>query len=112
VSIFSQASTARAVLEIMNNATATNTVPNLDAMTSDELRTFWGRYHRPTRKDAAALVGHTRKGYAGIASLLANYAINKCAAMRYRRDGDVQGALRYEEACELHYARIPADLRW
>jgi hypothetical protein len=91
--------------------TTTNTVPNLDAMPESELMAFWSRYHRPTRKDAAALVGK-RKGYIGLAQTLANYAVNKATAMTCRLRGDINAAQVYEHACDLCYDRLPEDLRW
>lgn len=88
------------------------TVPNLDAMSEEELGKFWGRYHRARRKDAEALIGDTRKNYTIIASDLANYAINKSCAMSLRKKGEIARATVYEYACESIYERIPQDLRW
>lgn len=90
----------------------TNTVPNLDCMSQDELWAFWKRYHRPSRKDAAELIGDRRPGYTTLAALLASYACNKAVAMKCRLDGDITGASIYESHCDLSYERIPQDLRW
>jgi hypothetical protein len=89
-----------------------NTIPNLDGMTEAELMAFWSRYHRASRKDAAALIGDTRKGYTTIAATLANYACNKSVAMTCRAKGDIQGATVYEASAELCYNRLPDDLKW
>jgi hypothetical protein len=89
-----------------------NTIPNFDAMNSAELMAFWSRYHRPTRKDAEALVGDRRKGYTSITATLANYACNKAVAMDCRAQGKIQSALCYEQACDLCYNELPEDLRW
>lgn len=89
-----------------------NTVPNLDAMSADSLMDFWHKYHRPGRKDAAALIGDTRKGYTRLASDLANYACNKAVAMRCRESGDISTATMYEGIAERIYNDLPADLHW
>lgn len=89
-----------------------NTVPNFDAMPEDELRAFWSKYHRASRKDAEALVGDRRKGFTTIAAALANYAINKATAMSCREKGNITAAQVYEHSCDLCYERIPEDLRW
>lgn len=89
-----------------------NTVPNLDCMPEDDLRAFWSKYHRASRKDAEALVGDRRKGFTTVAAALANYAINKAVAMGCREKGDIKGAEIYEHSCNLCYRRIPEDLRW
>jgi len=81
-------------------------------MSSAELMAFWKRYHRATRKDAAELVGDTRKGYTNIAATLANYACNKAVAIDCRLKGDIQAALIYEHNADLCYDRLPADLQW
>ena len=89
-----------------------NQVPNLDGMSDKDLMAFWSKYHRPTRKDAAALIGDTRKGYTSLAASLAAYAVNKATAMTCRAKGEIQGAEVYEKICELIFERLPADLRW
>lgn len=89
-----------------------NTIPNFDAMTKDELMEFWSRYHRPTRKDAEALIGDRRKGYTNIAATLANYACNRAVAMKCRLDGDITRAQCYEYAMDLSYDALPDDLKW
>lgn len=87
-------------------------VPNLDGMSERDLMAFWSRYHRPSRKDAADMVGDRRKGYTDICATLANYACNKAVAMACRRRGDVVAAGVYEHSAQLCYDRLPADLRW
>ncbi len=87
-------------------------IPNFDAMTQEELMTFWSRYHRATRKDAEALVGDRRKGFTVIAAQLANYACNKAVAMSCRLRGDIQAAQVYEHATDLCYNALPQDLKW
>lgn len=89
-----------------------NTIPNFDAMTEAELRAFWSKYHRPTRKNAAALVGDRRKGYIGICHTLAVYAMSKGCAVRLRTVGEIARAMTYEHSCELRYNELPEDLRW
>ncbi len=87
-------------------------VPNLDAMTPDDLMAFWKRYARPSWKDAETLVGDRRRGFTTISGSLAGYASNKATAMQCRERGDVQAALMYEKICETIYAGLPSDVRW
>lgn len=88
-------------------------VPNLDAMSEDDLWEFWKRYqNRQTRADAAELIGDKRPGYTIIAARLGAYACNKAVAMKCRRDGNIAGAQCYETICESIYDHIPTDLRW
>lgn len=89
-----------------------NTVPNLDAMSSEDLMAFWKRYARPSRKDAEALVGDRRRGFTTISGSLAGYASNKATAITCRLRGDVNAALVYERICEVIYEKLPSDLRW
>lgn len=51
-------------------------LPDFSRMSSDELMAFWKRYTRPTRRDAAALIGDTRPGFTKVAHKLAAYASN------------------------------------
>lgn len=89
-----------------------STVPNLDCMVDSELEAFHARYQRPTRADAAALIGDRRRGYIGLAKSLAAYANNKATAQQCRLRGDIQGASIYETICDGIYDRLPEDLRW
>ncbi len=88
-----------------------NNVPNLDAQTPEFLMNFWMKYQRPTRKNAAALVGK-RKGYTTLCGDLAGYASNRATAMQCRLRGDIQAALIYESICDRIYSELPSDLRW
>jgi hypothetical protein len=86
---------------------------NLDGFTSpNELLDFFSKYHRPTREDAEQLFGAKPTGYVRTAKDLANYAMNKAAAMRCRERGDVQTALSYESICERIYKALPDYARW
>jgi hypothetical protein len=90
-----------------------NTVPNLDAMTPDDLMEFWLRYQQhTTRKDAATLIGDRRKGFTTLAKDLGAYAANKATAMRCRLKGDIQAASVYETICDHIYNELPDDLKW
>ncbi len=87
-------------------------VPNLDAMSEDELMAFWMRYqNRQRRKDAFALVGGG-PNYTNWAARLGGYAANKATAMSCRKRGDIQAALIYEKICDLIYDKLPDALRW
>ena len=96
----------------MTTETHENTIPNFDGMTSAELMAFWKKYTRPTRKDAAALIGDTRKGYTTLAARCAAYAVNKATAMTCREAGKISSAQAYESICEQLYNKLPEDLRW
>jgi hypothetical protein len=85
---------------------------NFDTMGADELMAFWAKYNRPSRKAAAELLGHNRRGYMKTAETLANYACNKATAIRCREKGDIQAAQIYESCCDLAYDRLPAEARW
>jgi len=89
-----------------------NAVPNFDAMSQAELMAFWDRYRRPTRKDAAGLIGDTRPGYTKICGALAAYACAKATAMHCRLEGKIQSAMVYESHCDLYYQELPEDLQW
>ena len=85
--------------------------PNFDAMSAEELREFWAKWHRPSKKAAVEFVG-VRKDAKSIMENLANYAINKACAVDARLKGDITTATIYEHSCQLCYDRLPADVRW
>lgn len=85
---------------------------NFDGMTREQLMEFWARYHVPSRRDAAALIGDKRKGYVRFTEMLAAYACNKAVAMGCRADGNVASAEVYEKHCDNIFDQLPADLRW
>jgi hypothetical protein len=87
-------------------------VPNLDAMSLDDLSAFYAKYAHPSLKAAEFIVGDRRKGFTVIVARLAAYAINKSVAMSCRGKGQIQAAQTYEKICEEIYERIPKDLRW
>jgi len=86
-------------------------LPNFDAMSQDELRTFWGKWHITTKKRASAFTGD-RKDARQIMEKLACYAINKSCAISLRLEGKIEQALTYEQACELQYEQLPEDVQW
>ena len=87
-------------------------VPNLDDMPRDDLFVFVRRYTRPTRRDAAELIGDRRRGYTRIASSLGFYAVHRMESIRHRLEGRVAAAERHDGRCEEIYRVLPADLRW
>lgn len=89
-----------------------NTIPNFDGMTKDELTAFWYKYSRAGFKLSAELIGDKRRNYTILARTCANYAMNKACAMKLRLEGNIQGAMTYEHACELCYDQLPKDLQW
>lgn len=84
---------------------------NLDAMTPTALSKFWAKYHRPSRADAAHLVGD-RPRARSVAQALANYAINKATGMTCRLRGDINAASIYEGIADRIYEKLPEDVRW
>jgi len=86
-------------------------IPNFDAMNSDELREFWAKWHRPTKKAAVEFLG-VRKDARSVMMNLAIYAINKSCAVELRLKGNVDGATIYEHCSQLCYDKLPADVRW
>lgn len=88
-------------------------VPNLDALTVDELDKFYACYRRGNNWqdliddedlssiDAQAAVVH-----------LAEYAFHKALAMRARERGAIGSAWENERECESIYKRLPESARW
>lgn len=87
------------------------TVPNLDAMSVDELRDFRHKYRKADLATAQNLVGHI-KAPVSAAKELARYADMKASAMLYRKNGHIQVAVRLEESCEAIYKALPPEARW
>ena len=87
-----------------------NNVPNLDAMSQNELSDFWNLHGSGTR-----FIIIFPKGGAGTkkaANDLANYAMNKSTAMRMRLEGRIQDAEKYERICQRVYNSLPTWARW
>ena len=90
-----------------------NNVPNLDAMSKDQLMRFWSRMRFASRIECENIVGDRRPGYTTLVkSTLTCYASNKATAMRLREQGEIARALEYERICDRIYDEIPTDLRW
>lgn len=86
-------------------------MPNLDTMSAEELHAFWDKYQRPTRVNAAALVGKIR-GYVTLTKDLAHYAINRATSLECRARGDTESAQIYERVADNIYQRIPPRCGW
>lgn len=71
------------------SATDTHDVPNLDAMTVEELHEAHEAF-----------------------TALARYACVKASAMQWRAAGEVATAVFYEQQAEACYRRLPASYRW
>ena len=84
-------------------------IPDLDAMSEDELMTFWSVYHRAGPKLAEQLFGRRFKDFTNAASALANYASNRATAMACARRGDEHGKEIYEHAMRLSFDRLPRE---
>lgn len=90
-----------------------NQVPNLDAMTPDQLNGFVRMYMSPRPDEASRLTGQAEPETAmDIAKLLAVYANNKAKAMESRIKGDIGEAMRHEEECDKIYDRLPDSVKW
>lgn len=72
-------------------------IPNMDAMTADELRAF---YDVNNRKRPQVLRD------------LAAYAINKAVAIDQRAQGNIAAALEYERIAESIYKALPRAAKW
>lgn len=81
-------------------------VPSFSKMTRDELMAFWSRYHRPSRKDAEALIGDRRPGYTNLAADFANLACNMAVVMGCKERGDANGVDVYGHSVRLCEKRI------
>lgn len=89
-----------------------NNIPNLDAMSIEELRAFWKQHHKSTKAKATVFLGVARPDGKKVIETLANYALNKMVAMQARLEGNIKTAMVYEEHAQLSYERLPKDCRW
>jgi hypothetical protein len=87
-------------------------IPNFDAMTRDELRSFWSEYHICSKSKAVELLGVVRKDGKKIVETLACYAMDRSVAMGYRLEGKIQQAIICENNAQLAYNRLPSVCRW
>jgi hypothetical protein len=87
-----------------------NNVPNLDAMTADDLMAFWMKHQ--AGRAALELFPAGGRGTRSTTAALANYASNKATAMQCRVRGDIQTALMYEGIADRIYAGLPKGSRW
>jgi hypothetical protein len=98
----------------MHMTTATSNVPNLDAMSRDDLMSFWLKYHRPGRKAVVELFPDRKPrdgSYQAVVDL-ACYASNKATAMSCRLRGDINSAMMYEGIADRIYDGLPEIARW
>lgn len=85
------------------------TVPNLDAMSADDLMSFWATHQRGCNRAALGLSGPNSVNTTGD---LACYASNKATAISCRLRGDINAATMYEGIADRIYQRLPAAARW
>lgn len=87
--------------------------PNLDAMSIEDLMSFWYETNsvRPVAV-AKRLFGTASNGRTKATKLLGCYACNKATAMRCRLNGKINIALSYEDICDRIYEDLPAFARW
>lgn len=92
---------------------AANHVPNLDAMTSDQLKSFALMYRNPRPEEAVHMTGMAEPESAmEAAKLLAVYATNKKIAMENRAAGNIGVAIQHEDECDKIYDRLPENIKW
>ncbi len=86
---------------------------NLDCMNQDDLWEFWKKTNsvRPIRF-ARTLFPEKPQGYVSTTKCLGAYAANKSVAMKLRLDGNIQGAIVYENICDRIYRELPEYARW
>lgn len=89
-----------------------NTIPNLDAMSEQDLWAFHKRYKHAAYTDSRTLLGESFPGYTKAARNLAAYAVNKATAMSCRGMGLIEAALVYESICDDIFKRLPPQARW
>lgn len=87
----------------------TGSVPNLDAMSADELMDFWMRHQRGRGRKELGLYG---PGSVNATGSLAGYASNKATAISCRLRGDITSALMYEGIADRIYSKLPKSARW
>lgn len=87
-------------------------VPNLDAMTSEDLGAFWAKTHSKPVSVARAMFPDRPSERRAVVETLGAYAISKVAAMRCREHGKIEKAQRYERACDIYYDDLPEWARW
>lgn len=85
-------------------------IPNLDAMSVEDLWAFWSKHQRG--RAYLALFPEGGKGTRKATGLLAAYACNKAVAMKCRLDGAIDRALVYEKICEDIYDRLGKEAQW
>jgi hypothetical protein len=90
---------------------STAKVPNLDALSPQELHDFAVKWRRCGQHDAEDLVG-VRLDSLQIARNLADYASARSEAARWRLLGKVDLALECEQRLQRLYANLPLDCRW
>jgi hypothetical protein len=85
-------------------------IPNLDAMSIEELMAFW--FEHQHGRNSKELFPDGGKGTRTATNDLSCYASNIATAKRCRLNGDIPTALMYEGICERIYSRLPEDARW
>jgi len=87
-----------------------NNVPNLDAMSSEDLMSFWMTYQRGRKYRSLFPNGGPLTKTA--ARDLACYASNTATAKTLRLQGNIARAVVYEDIAERIYQRLPLFAKW
>lgn len=86
-------------------------LPKFSEMSNDELMSFWSRYHRPVRKDARDLLGHSNRGYITTTEMLANYACNVAVQKQCEARGDEDAVAIYKLCAQHCLERLPEEVQ-
>ena len=85
-------------------------VPNLDALDSSELMSFWMKHRRGRGYKILFPVGGPGSMIA--TGSLANYASNIATAKNLRTAGDIAAAVIYETIADRIYSKLPEWAKW
>ena len=101
-------------LESWAKATGSNEVPNLDAMTDEELQAFANQMELRHIFEwlYAPEYDNERERFLITTAKLCYYAKNAIEARRMRLQGHINAALTYEEVCQSTYEALPMWARW
>lgn len=82
-------------------------VPNLDALDEGDL----GKWRSEQFRIACASCLQTGPEWRARWHLI-GYATHRVQAMKLRKAGDIQAAMRHEQECDVIYRRLPEWARW
>jgi len=89
-----------------------NKVPNLDALSADELKHFFARKPGRLLDQARDLFPDLPEGYFKAYKRLRDYARSKHSALELRSKGNIMLAKQMEEHMDHLYKQLPKWARW